>query len=76
MSRESLNDFLHAVDHSSRLRRDVRLCTTSRDLTQLARRYGFVITDHDLQLDKQTCRLQAWFDRSRINPIPTHHRDR
>ncbi|MGB1417563.1 MAG: Nif11-like leader peptide family natural product precursor, partial [Synechococcus sp.] len=49
MSRESLNDFLHAVDHSSSLRRDVRLCTTSRDLTQLARRYGFVITDHDLQ---------------------------
>ncbi|MGB1621401.1 MAG: Nif11-like leader peptide family natural product precursor [Synechococcus sp.] len=76
MSREGLNDFLHAVDHSSTLRRDVRRCSNSRDLTELAQRYGFAITEHDLQLDEQNCRLQAWFDQSRINAIPVHRPDR
>ncbi|WP_392349984.1 Nif11-like leader peptide family natural product precursor [Parasynechococcus sp.] len=71
MSREGLNDFLHSIDHSSRLRRDVRLCEDSRDLMDVAQRYGFAITEQDLQLDEQNCRLQTWFDNSQINAIRT-----
>ena len=69
MSREALNDFLHAVDHSCQLRRDVNQCSSDQALTELAKRYGFVITEQDLQMEDINSRLQAWFNSSQIKSI-------
>ena len=69
MSREALNDFLHAVEHSGSLRRNVNQCSSEKSLALLALNYGFVITEEDLQMEDVNSSLQHWFNNSHIKSI-------
>ena len=69
MSRAGLKDFLHAVDHSSSLRHDVRCCADRQALIRLANSYGFAVNDGDIQADALASKVQQWFDTSTIKPF-------
>ncbi len=69
MSKEELNNFLHATDHSLALRREVRSCEGTSELVKVASKYGFKITNNDLKEDHLAERIEAWFEESVISPI-------
>tara|TARA_B100000700_G_scaffold313055_1_gene397496 strand:- start:1920 stop:2141 length:222 start_codon:yes stop_codon:yes gene_type:complete len=69
MSREDLNNFIHSVEHSSSLRRELKRCNNDKvKLLLLAKKYGFHITDQDLQEDIQAEKTNKWFKLSQIYP--------
>ncbi len=69
MSREGFSDFLHAAEHSSSLRRELRKCINYQSVLKLAANYGFHITKQDLENDEKAIELSDWFKTSKINPI-------
>ena len=70
MSREDLKSFLHAVNHSSALRRSLKeSCNKDLEIIQLAKEYGFNITTKDLEDDMKFEVIRLWFKSSVIEPI-------
>ena len=69
MSREALNDFLHAVEHCGSLRRNVNQCSSEKALARLALNYGFLIPEEDLKMEDVNSSLQHWFNNSQIKSI-------
>ena len=67
MSRESLRDFIHSIDHNQTLRRLVAACENEEDLIEIARNHHFHITKKDLQTDKLNSDAEKWFEISKIN---------
>jgi predicted ribosomally synthesized peptide with nif11-like leader len=68
MSREGLKDFVHAVEHSAALRRQVLQANVPHHLVNLATAHGFAVSEKDLNDDLICTELQSWFDRSWIQP--------
>ncbi len=71
MSRENLSDFVYAAEHSFALRKKLKDCKDKRALIELAREYGFCITNNDLVDETKYSKLEQWFEDSQINPIKT-----
>ena len=69
MSREDFHNFIHAVEHSSSLREKLRLCITQKDVLEIAAKYGFTITNKDLQEDKEAEKIDNHFKTNKISPI-------
>ena len=67
MSRESLRNFLHSIDHNQALRRQVADCLNDEELIEIARRHLFFITKEDLNSDKKNSEIAQWFETSKIN---------
>ena len=67
MSRESLKDFIHSIDHNQSLRRQVAACANEEDLIAIARRHHFNITKEDISADKKNSESAKWFETSKIN---------
>lgn len=66
MSRQELTNFLHAAEHSSKLRRDLRTCNNQEDLIAMANTYGFKINSQDILEDLDCERIEQWFKDSQI----------
>lgn len=69
MTRKGLSDLLHAAEHSSALRRELRNCSNHQDLLALAANHGFTIKLYDLQNEEKSQRIDDWFQTSKIDPI-------
>jgi len=68
MSREGLKNFVHAVEHSAALRKEVTHATAPQDLIAIATTHGFAVCEQDLKDDLICSDLQSWFDRTWIHP--------
>ena len=68
MSREGLKNFVHAIEHSAALRKDVTHAKTPQDLVAIASAHGFAVCVQDLKDDLICSDIQSWFDRSWIHP--------
>lgn len=64
MSREALNRFIHALDHSASLRRQLHGCSDDADIISLARSLDFALDKTDLIDDDQASKMENWFSRS------------
>ena len=75
MSREAVSDFLHAVEHSQRVRDEVVSCRSDDELIALANQLGFLVNQADLNQDSRDSATTQWFEVSRITssfqPPPT-----
>jgi predicted ribosomally synthesized peptide with nif11-like leader len=72
MSRESLNNFVHAAKHSFSLRQKLKDCKEDpHNILKLAKSYGFSITRKDLAEDEEAERIEGWFKASLISPLKT-----
>ncbi len=69
MSIEDLANFLHSVDHSLSLRRELKKCTTDDDLLNLANKYGFHVSKDDLDNAEESRKVSQWFENSEIKPF-------
>ena len=67
MSRESLRDFIHSIDHNQSLRCLVAACEDEEDLLEIAKSHHFLITKEDLNADKRNSEVAKWFKMSQIN---------
>ena len=71
MSREALNAFVHALEHSASLRRQLHDCSNDAEIISLARRLDFALDGVDLIEDDQVSNMETWFSRSALG-IRTH----
>tara|TARA_B100000073_G_scaffold110489_1_gene89155 strand:+ start:486 stop:713 length:228 start_codon:yes stop_codon:yes gene_type:complete len=71
MSREALSAFVHALEHSASLRRQLHDCTDDAEIVALARSLDFALNRADLVEDDQTTNIESWFNRSALG-IRTH----
>ncbi len=71
MSREALNAFVHALEHSASLRRQLHSCSDDAEIVSLARSLDFALNRADLIEDDQTSKMESWFSRSALG-IRTH----
>ena len=71
MSREALSAFVHALEHSASLRRQLQGCSNDTDIVALARNLDFALNRADLIEDGQTSAMEIWFSRSALG-IRTH----
>ena len=70
MSRDDLNNFIHAVEHSFSLRKAIRNCKENQEeILKVAKDHGFKITIKDLQEDSKAEKINSWFKASKIDPI-------
>ena len=67
MSREAVSDFLHAVEHSQRVRDAAASCRSDDELIALANQLGFSVNQRDLNQDSRDSAMTQWFEVSRIN---------
>ena len=71
MSREALSAFVHALEHSESLRRQLHGCSDDAEIVALARSLDFALNRADLIEDGQTSAMESWFSRSALG-IRTH----
>ena len=70
MSREDLNNFIYAAQHSFSLRKKLKECQEDPSIIiELAKSYGFPITLNDLAEDDEAERIKKWFQTSIISPL-------
>ena len=75
MSREALSAFVHALEHSASLRRQVHGCSDDAEIVSLARSLDFALESTDLIEDDQTARIESWFSRSALGIRPAGSTD-
>jgi len=66
MSREALSRFVHALEHSASLRRQLQACSDDAEIVSLARSLDFALESTDLNEDDQTSKMESWFQRSAL----------
>ena len=71
MSREALSAFIHALEHSASLRRQLHGCSNDADIVSLARSLDFALNRADLIENDQSSNMESWFSRSALG-IRTH----
>ena len=67
MSREAVSDFLHAIEHSQRVRHDAASCQNDEELIALANQLGFFVNQADLNQDSRDSAITEWFEVSHIS---------
>ena len=71
MSREALSAFVHALEHSASLRRQLHGCSNDAEIVSLARSLDFALNRADLIENDQSSNMESWFSRSALG-IRTH----
>ncbi|CAI8383736.1 Nif11-like leader peptide family natural product precursor [Synechococcus sp. MIT S9507] len=66
MSREALSAFVHALEHSASLRRELKCCSDDAEIVSLARRCDFALNRADLYEDGRISNMESWFSRSAL----------
>ncbi len=66
MSREGLRRFVHALEHSASLRRELSGCQGDDAIVALARRLDFAVSASDLKDDPQSTALDGWWKSSAL----------
>ena len=75
MSRNALQELVHACERSPSLRQSLKACGSPEEWIAVARGHGFLITSKDLEADDRESELSDWFEQSRINqPFRSRHR--
>ena len=69
MSREEFRNFLRTVEHNVLVKEKLLKCKTSKDLIIVAKKYGYSITEEDLNYDETATKFELWFKESSINPL-------
>ncbi len=69
MSRQDLNNFIHAAERNAALRKELKDCNDSTKVLDIAAEYGFSITKNDIEQDKEAERINEWFNKSEIKPL-------
>ena len=67
MSREAISDFLHAIEHSQRVRHAAASCRNDEELIALANQLGFFVNQADLNQDSRDSAITEWFEVSHIS---------
>ena len=67
MSRQGLKDFVHALEHSSSLRRQLHQHSSIDAVVGLARDNGFAVSETDFQEDARCDQVERWFAKSWIS---------
>ena len=67
MSRQGFKDFVHALEHSSSLRRQLHQLPSIDAVVGLARDNGFTVSESDFQDDARCDRVARWFANSWIS---------
>ena len=70
MSREALSAFVHALEHSASLRRQLHACINDDEVVSLARRLDFALESADLIEQDQVAAMETWFSRSALGIRP------
>ena len=70
MSREALSAFVHALEHSASLRRQLHACSNDAEVVSLARRLDFALEPADLIEQDQVAAMETWFSRSALGIRP------
>jgi hypothetical protein len=66
MSREGWKDFLRAAERSPALKRELSVCSKTKEIVALGKRLGFSLCLDDLNQDPQAEAINKWFDQSTI----------
>ena len=75
MSQEGLRRFVHALEHSASLRRELASCNDDAEIVALARRLDFAVSASDLIEDAQSSSLDGWWKRSALGLRPAGDTD-
>ena len=75
MSRAALSAFLHALEHSASLRRQLHSCSDDAEIVSLARSLDFGLETSDLIADDKVSSMEAWFERSALGIRPHRRSD-
>ena len=75
MSRSALGAFVHALEHSASLRRQLQRCGTDAEIVALARSLDFAVETVDLRDDLQASAMETWFSRSPLGLRPQNGTD-
>ena len=75
MSRSALAAFVHALEHSASLRRQLHRCGTDTEIVALARSLDFAVESSDLRDDLQASAMETWFSRSTMGLRPHNGTD-
>ena len=67
MSRQGFKDFVHALEHSSSLRRQLHQLPSIDAVVGLARDNGFTVSESDFQDDAHCDKVARWFANSWIS---------
>ena len=67
MSRQGLKDFVHAVEHSAALRRQLQHQESMEDVVAMARDHGFPVSEVDFRDDERCEQVERWFANSWIS---------
>ena len=67
MSRQGLKDFVHAVEHSAALRRQLQQQESIEDFVAMARDNGFPVSETDFRDDERCEQVERWFANSWIS---------
>ena len=70
MSREALRGFVHALEHSASLRRELHACASDSEVVSLARRLDFALEPADLIEEDRVAAMETWFSRSALGIRP------
>ena len=66
MSRQGLKDFVHAMEHSASLRREVHKLDSIDAVVKMAKQLGFSVCGADLNDDERCEQVERWFANSWI----------
>lgn len=66
MSREGWKEFLFAAERSPALKRELSVCSDTKDIVALGKRLGFSLCLDDLNQDPQAEAISRWFEESTI----------
>ncbi len=69
MTRESFADFVNASERSSSLRKELRKCNDNKSIIELAKSYGFTVTNDDINKEHELSKIEEWFKKSKISPF-------
>ncbi len=67
MTRESLTRFIHAVEHSSSLRRELSKCKDLQKVLEVANNYGFRVSNQDLKEDALASKVEKSFEINKLS---------
>ena len=69
MSRDDFKNFVRTVEHNIFLQEKLSQCKTVKDITLLAKNYGYSISLEDFIHDRTATKFESWFIKSKINAL-------
>ena len=69
MSRDDFKIFVRTVEHNIFLQEKLSQCKKVKDITLLAKNYGYSISLEDFIHDRTATKFESWFIKSKINAL-------